>query len=134
LMRLLVASFAGKPAVFRLVDIAYTGRKDVERDSSKELVIDTRAFGGGRPFKFLRTLRRQVDALHGLARQWCSCERRGWPRGCGDVAQAGVMAARVYLYADTGDLERAYETLSLLLRLSRDVANGVERLVGELVW
>jgi len=133
-MRLLVASLAGRPAVFRLVDVAYTGGKDVKRDSSKELVIDTRAFGGGRPFKFLRVLRRHADALHGLARQWCSCERRGWPRECGDVAQAGAVAAKVYLYADTGDLERAYEALSVLLRLSRDVADGVERLVGGLVW
>jgi hypothetical protein len=133
-MRLLVASLAGRPAVFRLVDIAYTGGKDVKRDSSKELVIDTRAFGGGRPFKFLRMLRRHADALHGLARQWCSCERRGWPRECGDVTQAGAVAAKVYLYADTGDLERAYEALSVLLRLSRDIADGVERLIGELVW
>jgi len=134
LMRLLVASLAGRPAVFRLVDIAYTGGKDVKRDSSREFVIDTRAFGGGHPFKFLRTLRRHADALHGLARQWCSCERRGWPRECGDVAQAGAVAAKVYLYADTGDLEHAYEALSVLLRLSRDIADGVERLVGELVW
>jgi len=88
-MRLLVASLAGKPAVFRLVDIAYTGGKNVERGSSKELVIDTRAFGRGRPFKFLRALRRHADALHWLARQWCSCERRGWPRECGAVALAG---------------------------------------------
>jgi hypothetical protein len=50
------------------------------------------------------------------------------------VAQAGAVAAKVYLYADTGDLERAYEALSVLLRLSRDIADGVERLVGELVW
>jgi hypothetical protein len=134
LMRLLVASLAGRPAVFRLADIAYTGGKDVKRDSSRELVIDTRTFGGGHPFKFLRELGRHAGALHGLARQWCSCDRRGWPRECGDVEQAGTAAVKVYLYADTGDLERAYEALSSLLRLSRDIAGGVERLVGGLVW
>lgn len=133
-MRLLVASLAGRPAIFRLADVMYTGGKDVKRDSSRELIIDTRTFGGGRPFKFLRELRRRADVLHGLARRWCSCERRGWPRECGDVAQSGTAAVKVYLYADTGDLERAYEALSMLLRLSRDVADGVEGLISGLVW
>ncbi|MCC6021336.1 MAG: hypothetical protein LM577_08250 [Thermoproteaceae archaeon] len=141
LTRLLVMSLVGKPAVFRLVDVAYTGGKEVDRDNSKELVIDMKAFGGRRSLKILRVLSRHREALYGLARQWCNCERRGWPREregkekeCDDVARAGTIAAKVYFYADTGDLERAYEALSSLLRLSRDIAGGVERVVGGLVW
>lgn len=128
LMRLIISALAGRPAVFRLVDIAYSGGIDVQRDSSRELVVDTKSLG-----RHLSTLHRHADALLRLAEQWCLCDKRGWPDECRDVSRAGVVAAEIYLYAETGRLEHAYEALSVLLRLSRDVGGGLTRLVEEMV-
>jgi hypothetical protein len=130
LMRLVIAALVRRPAVFRVIDIAYEGGKEVRRDETKELIISTENF----KLHILTTLGRHASALLNLAKKWCDCDRSGWPKECDDVARAGTAAAKVYLYAETGDLERAYEALSSLLRLSRDVACGVERLVGWLVW
>jgi len=129
LARLIVAALAGRPAVFKLVDIVYTGGIEVERDSSKELAIDTRSLG-----RHLHRLRDYAHILLGLAERWCRCEREGWPEECGDVGRAGAVAARIYLYAETGRLEHAYEALGALLRLSRDAAGDLTRLVEDLIW
>ena len=127
--RLLVASLAGRPAVFRLVDVAYRGGIEVKRDSSRELIIDARGLG-----LYLSTLRRYADALLRLAREWCRCDREGWRRDeCRDVERAGVAVGKLYLYMESGDRELVYEALSTLWRVGRDVAGveGVRDLAGE---
>jgi len=127
--RLLVLSLVGRPAVFRLVDVAYRGGMEVKRDSSWELVIDGRGLG-----LYLPALWRRGEALLGLAREWCRCDREGWRRDeCRDVERAGVAVGKLYLYMESGDKERVYEALSTLWRVGRDVAGveGVRDLAGE---
>ncbi len=129
--RLLVLSLVGRPAVFRLVDVAYRGGMEVKRDSSRELLIDGRGLG-----LYLPALWRHGEALLGLAREWCRCDREGWRRDeCRDVERAGVAVGKLYLYMESGDKERVYEALSTLWRVKGDVTwvEGVRDLASEVV-
>jgi len=116
LLRLVVASAIGRPVVVKLVDLAYSGGVEVGRDSSYELTIDSTKLG---PLLHSAIRVRGVPgALASIAEYWCRCrERRLSEDVCRLVNQLVDATKHIYLLAETGYVNEAYEALTTLTRL-----------------
>lgn len=108
LMRLIAASYGERPAVYKYIELAYKGEKEVEKDSSYELVLDTASLRGASLI-----LRDYRSALKELSARWCECDRRGWEGDlCREVEQAAEAYRSLYLFLEAGYPDEAYKALS----------------------
>lgn len=127
LTRALVASRLNKPAAFRFVKLAYYGGKEIKKDASYEYVIDITPLG-------VRHLifRNYADVLYDLAKEWCNCDKRRWQgEECDEVEKLAESVKWLYLYAEGGYGEKAYDAASTLTRIAAGggrVANLAMRL------
>ena len=115
LLRLIAASYGEKPAVYKYVHLAYRGGKEVEKDKSYEILLDTASLRGASLI-----LRDYRSALKELATRWCECERGRWvDEVCREVEAASEAYRRLYLFLEGGFPDEAYKALSAAVRLKQ---------------